>query len=91
MKHVPNKEPEDSCPLTHASSEAPVEAPAGRDMVNVVLLFAAAMLYVSAVGGAVEILGSFVLREPLSWSATQVTICYYFMCVFRSCICDFNA
>ncbi|KAK5878696.1 hypothetical protein CesoFtcFv8_024082 [Champsocephalus esox] len=29
-------------------------------------------MYVSAVGGGIEILGPFVLKEPLSWSATQV-------------------
>ncbi|XP_078128043.1 solute carrier family 46 member 2 [Sander vitreus] len=73
VKQVPNTEPEDNCHLIPpAYSEAPAEAPLGKNMVNVVLLFAAAMLYNSAVGGAIEILGSFVLKEPLNWSATQV-------------------
>uniref|UniRef100_A0A096LUZ3 Solute carrier family 46 member 2 n=1 Tax=Poecilia formosa TaxID=48698 RepID=A0A096LUZ3_POEFO len=44
----------------------------GINMVNVVLLFAAAFLYDFAVGGAIEVLGSFVLKSPLSWTATQV-------------------
>ncbi|XP_019937628.1 solute carrier family 46 member 2 [Paralichthys olivaceus] len=48
------------------------EAPGGINRVNMVLLFATAFLYDFAVGGAVEILGVFVLKEPLSWSATQV-------------------
>ncbi|XP_028317828.1 thymic stromal cotransporter homolog isoform X3 [Gouania willdenowi] len=51
---------------TDAAAEAPVK------VVNVLLLFTAAFLYDFAVGGAVEVLGSFVLKEPLSWSATQV-------------------
>lgn len=89
MKFVSSKETEDDSPLlTDASSEVPVEAPAGRNRVNVVLLFASAILYGSAVGGAVEILSVFVLKEPLSWNATQVTFCR--LCV-RFCIWDFNA
>ncbi len=74
MKQVPRQELEDSCNiLSHAPRDVPVEAPAGINMVNVVLLFAAAMLYDFAVGGAVDILSVFVLKEPLSWSAKQVT------------------
>ncbi|KAK5900657.1 hypothetical protein CgunFtcFv8_025600 [Champsocephalus gunnari] len=69
VKPVPIPEPEDACDLL---PRVPVEAPVGRNMVNVALLFVAAMLYVSAVGGGIEILGPFVLKEPLSWSATQV-------------------
>ncbi|KAK1884327.1 Thymic stromal cotransporter protein [Dissostichus eleginoides] len=73
VKPVPIPEPEDACDLLpQAPGGVPVEAPAGRNMVNVALLFVAAMLYFSAVGGGVEILGAFVLKEPLSWSATQV-------------------
>ncbi|XP_010769907.1 thymic stromal cotransporter homolog [Notothenia coriiceps] len=73
VKPVPIPEPEDACDLLpQAPGGVPVEAPVGRNMVNVALLFVAAMLYVSAVGGAIEILGPFVLKEPLSWSATQV-------------------
>ncbi|XP_054896190.1 thymic stromal cotransporter homolog [Poeciliopsis prolifica] len=45
---------------------------AGVNLPNVVLLFAAAFLYDFAVGGAVEVLGPFVLKSPLSWTATQV-------------------
>ncbi|KAF3848877.1 hypothetical protein F7725_015374 [Dissostichus mawsoni] len=68
VKPVPIPEPEDACDLLpQAPRGVPVEAPAGRNMVNVALLFVAAML-----GGGVEILGPFVLKEPLSWSATQV-------------------
>lgn len=100
VKQVSNNEPEDNCHLlSHDSSEVPVEAPAGRDMVNVALLFAAAMLYTSAVGGAIEILGNFVLKEPLSWTAAQVGYgnaagCLIFITsflgvmVFRRCVSD---
>lgn len=42
-------------------------------MLNVVLLFLAAILYDVAVGGAIEVLGSFVTKDPLSWGAIQVT------------------
>lgn len=73
MKQV-SQEPEESCHLLSvASRDVPAEAPAGMNKVNVALLFAAGVLYGSAVGGAVEILGVFVLKEPLNWSATQVT------------------
>lgn len=100
VKPVSNNEPEDNCHLlSHDSSEVPVEAPAGRSMLNVALLFAAAMLYTSAVGGAVEILGIFVLKEPLSWNAAQVGYgnaagCLIFITsflgvtVFRRCASD---
>lgn len=76
MKQVPDPEPEqDADVLSHVSSDVTVEAPARIDRVNVVLLFAAAALYASAVGGAIEILAVFVMKEPLSWTATQVTLC----------------
>uniref|UniRef100_A0A8C9XA34 Solute carrier family 46 member 2 n=1 Tax=Sander lucioperca TaxID=283035 RepID=A0A8C9XA34_SANLU len=92
--------PEDNCHLIPpAYSEAPAEAPLGKDMVNVVLLFAAAMLYNSAVGGAIDILGSFVVKEPLNWSATQVgygnaagfmifLTSFVGVMVFRRCVSD---
>lgn len=48
-------------------------APARTDKANVLLLLLAAMCYDIAVGGAVEILGVFVVKEPLSWTAAQVT------------------
>uniref|UniRef100_A0A3B5L8H1 Solute carrier family 46 member 2 n=1 Tax=Xiphophorus couchianus TaxID=32473 RepID=A0A3B5L8H1_9TELE len=55
--------------LSHASRHARlVGCCAGVNMVNVALLFAAAFLYDFAVGGAIEILGSFVLKSPLSWT-----------------------
>lgn len=106
MKQVSNKEPEDDGHLlSHASVDAPaadapaVDAPAGKNMVNIVLLFAAAMLYNFAVGGAVEILGVFVMKAPLSWNTTQVGYgnaagCMIFLTsflgviVFRRCFSD---
>lgn len=76
MKQVPNEEPGEECHLlSRGSDDDPVVTPAVINKANVVLLFAAAMLYSSAVGGAVEMLGVFVMKEPLSWSATQVTFC----------------
>ncbi|XP_042372336.1 thymic stromal cotransporter homolog, partial [Plectropomus leopardus] len=68
-------------------------------MVNVALLFVAAILYVSAEVGAVEILAVFVLKAPLSWNATQVGYgnavgCAIFLTsflgvmVFRRCVSD---
>ncbi|XP_037341107.2 solute carrier family 46 member 2 isoform X2 [Pungitius pungitius] len=75
----PSKEPEDTtCLLPDTSDEAPPPPPspeaaaAERNRVNVVLLVVTALLYGAAVGGAVEILEVFVLKEPLSWSATEV-------------------
>ncbi|KAM6975408.1 solute carrier family 46 member 2 [Tautogolabrus adspersus] len=67
--------------------------------VNVALLFGAAVLYLSAVGGAIEILGIFVLKEPLNWTATQVgygnaagcmifITSYLGVMVFRRCVSD---
>ncbi|XP_058472432.1 thymic stromal cotransporter homolog [Solea solea] len=68
---------EDSHLLSHNNDDEEedndaVNVPVAINKVNVVLLFAAAILYDFAVGGAVEILGIFVLKEPLSWTATQV-------------------
>lgn len=86
MKQVQDKEPEErrgeECHLLSGSSEnvpaeaaaeAPAEAPARINWVNVMLLFVAAVLYDAAVVGAVDMLGVFVMKEPLSWSATQVS------------------
>ncbi|KAM9426832.1 solute carrier family 46 member 2 [Pholidichthys leucotaenia] len=75
VTHVSSREVEEnrlsvSRPSTNTSAED--DAPAGRNKVNMALLFAAAVLYDFAVAGAVEILGSFVLKSPLSWDATQV-------------------
>ncbi|XP_075885077.1 solute carrier family 46 member 2 [Nelusetta ayraudi] len=53
-------------------ADTPADAPARVMWVNVVLLFVAAALYDAAVVGAVELLAVFVIKEPLSWSATQV-------------------
>ncbi|XP_023263022.1 thymic stromal cotransporter homolog [Seriola lalandi dorsalis] len=74
VKQVYNNEPDENCHALSQTSDdaAVVEFPAGINVVNVVLLFLAAILYNFAVGGAIEILGVFVLKEPLSWSATQV-------------------
>ncbi|KAJ8402064.1 hypothetical protein AAFF_G00372990 [Aldrovandia affinis] len=43
-----------------------------RDIISIVLLFASAILYDIAVGGGMEILMSFVMKEPLNWDATYV-------------------
>ncbi|KAK5851821.1 hypothetical protein PBY51_023345 [Eleginops maclovinus] len=100
VRQLPNPESEDACQLLpQTSAQVPVEAPVERNMVNVALLFVAAVLYVSAVGGGVEILGPFVLKEPLSWTATQVGYgnaagCTIFLTsfvgvmVFRRCVSD---
>ncbi|XP_044030474.1 thymic stromal cotransporter homolog [Siniperca chuatsi] len=100
VKQVSKKEPEENSQLpSHASSNVAVEAPAGINMVNVALLFAAAVLYGSAVGGAVEILAVFVMKQPLSWNATQVgygnaagsmifLTSFLGVIVFRRCVSD---
>lgn len=78
-----NEPEEDSHPLSDSSDTAAVsEAPVRTVMVNVVLLFVAAVLYDFAVGGAVSMLGAFVLKEPLSWTATQVILQYVYLCIF---------
>ncbi|XP_040053629.2 solute carrier family 46 member 2 [Gasterosteus aculeatus] len=96
----PSEEPEDTSRLLpDASGEAPPEAPAERNRVNVVLLVATALLYGAAVGGAMEILDVFVLKEPLSWSATEVgygnaagslifLTSFFGVMVFRRCVSD---
>ncbi|KAM7369200.1 hypothetical protein PAMP_013492 [Pampus punctatissimus] len=99
VKQVSRETEDNGHLLSHASDDIPVEGNVGKNMVNVVLLFAAAILYGSSVGGAIEILGSFVLKEPLSWNATQVGYgnaagCMIFLTsflgviVFRRCASD---
>ncbi|XP_004075048.2 thymic stromal cotransporter homolog isoform X2 [Oryzias latipes] len=74
VKHVSPEEPEENHRLLSPTSHnAPVvEGPAKIDRLNVALLFVAAFLYDFAVGGAISLLGSFVLKAPLSWTAAQV-------------------
>ncbi|XP_028972834.1 thymic stromal cotransporter homolog [Esox lucius] len=43
-----------------------------RNILNIILLFASGILYDVAVGGGMEILVTFEMKEPLNWSATQV-------------------
>lgn len=66
--------------ISPSSKDAPldtaVDTPTRVMWVNVVLLFVAAVLYDAAVVGAVELLAVFVIKEPLSWSATQVCVCH---------------
>eukprot|EP00066_Takifugu_rubripes_P010705 XP_003978737.2 PREDICTED: thymic stromal cotransporter homolog isoform X1 [Takifugu rubripes] len=70
VKKVPTEVPQEGRSLLSPSS--PDEAPARINKANVLLLLLAAMSYDFAVGGAVEILGVFVVKEPLSWTAAQV-------------------
>ncbi|XP_023117836.1 thymic stromal cotransporter homolog [Amphiprion ocellaris] len=101
VKQVRSEEPEGNSHLLTSSSDSSsvVEPPPKINKVNVVLLFVAAFLYDFAVGGAVEILGAFVLKAPLSWTATQVGYgnaagCGIFLTsflgviVFRRCVSD---
>ncbi|KAG5272310.1 hypothetical protein AALO_G00164030 [Alosa alosa] len=43
-----------------------------RNTTNIALLFAGAILYDVAVGGGMEILVSYVMKEPLNWDAKQI-------------------
>ncbi|KAK6316519.1 hypothetical protein J4Q44_G00140430 [Coregonus suidteri] len=43
-----------------------------RNILNILLLFAGGILYDMAVGGGMEILVTFEMKEPLNWNATQV-------------------
>lgn len=74
VKGVSTREPEEKHHLlSHVSTNTPVvEAPISINRLNVALLFVAAILYDFAVGGAIEVLGAFVLKAPLSWDATLV-------------------
>ncbi|XP_015241757.1 PREDICTED: thymic stromal cotransporter homolog [Cyprinodon variegatus] len=86
--------------LSHASRNAHLISTSSRiNVLSVVLLFVAAFLYDFAVGGAIEILGSFVLKSPLSWNATQVgygnaagflifLTSFIGVIVFRKCVGD---
>ncbi|XP_060917994.1 solute carrier family 46 member 2 [Labrus mixtus] len=99
VKLEPKNEPEENCQLVPPDSINGPVAPFVINKVNVALLFAAAVLYLSAVGGAIEILGIFVLKEPLNWTATQVgygnaagcmifITSYLGVMVFRRCVSD---
>ncbi|XP_051906244.1 thymic stromal cotransporter homolog [Hippocampus zosterae] len=95
-----SSEPEECSPLLPDSSAGvPAETFKRKNMVNVVLLFSAAILYGSSVGGAMEILGVFVMKEPLNWNAAQVGYgnaagfviflsSYLGAIAFRRCVCD---
>ncbi|XP_054613577.1 thymic stromal cotransporter homolog [Dunckerocampus dactyliophorus] len=72
VQQVASQLDESSQLLPHSSASVPEQTSSTKDKVNVVLLFAAAVLYTSSVGGAVEILGIFVIKEPLHWNAAQV-------------------
>lgn len=73
VKQVPDREQDESCGLIASSSgDVCVEAPRRNNWVNLALLFAGGVLYDVAVAGAMEILVSFVMKEPLNWNATQV-------------------
>ncbi|KAM3600391.1 uncharacterized protein V6R79_022695 [Siganus canaliculatus] len=99
-KKEPSQEPEDeSHPMAKASGRGNVETPTQRNLGNVVLLISAAVLYGSAVAGGVDILNVFVMKAPLSWTATQVGYgnaagCAIFftsflgVIVFRRCVGD---
>ncbi|XP_055010037.1 thymic stromal cotransporter homolog [Boleophthalmus pectinirostris] len=68
---VSNREEEDeSCGLIPPSVHS--EPPIQKNLPNIILLFISAILYSSAVGGAINVLGAFVMKEPLSWDAKQV-------------------
>ncbi|KAM9735309.1 solute carrier family 46 member 2 [Menidia menidia] len=106
VKEVCPEEPNEDYHLLSSSSSSSSscnslvpEGPVGINRINLVLLFLTAFLYDFAVGGAINILGSFVLKSPLSWSATQVGYgnaagCLIFftsfvgVMVFRRCLSD---
>ncbi|XP_068609071.1 solute carrier family 46 member 2-like [Brachionichthys hirsutus] len=66
------QEPEEICPALSNDPGVRVEAPAGTNKVNMVLLFAAAVLYGTANYGSMDLQGTFVMKEPLNWNATQL-------------------
>ncbi|XP_071368159.1 solute carrier family 46 member 2 [Centroberyx affinis] len=72
VKQVPDQE--ESCGLMgNGTGDVPAAPPPGRsNKVNLALLFAGGVLYDVAVGGAMEILVTFQMKEPLNWNATQV-------------------
>lgn len=53
------------------------DAPARINKVNVLLLLLAAGCYDAAVSGAVDMLAVFVVKEPLGWTAAQVSPFYF--------------
>ncbi|XP_068190831.1 solute carrier family 46 member 2-like [Antennarius striatus] len=70
---VINQDSNDECQaLSNAPSEGTTEAPLEINKVNVALLIAAAMLYVSGHDGAVDMLPTFTMKDPLNWNATQL-------------------
>ncbi|CAK6954705.1 thymic stromal cotransporter homolog [Scomber scombrus] len=99
VKDVSKEPDEDGHILSPTNGNVATQAPAGKNMVNMVLLFAAAIMYTSAVGGAMEVLGSFVLKAPLNWNAKQVGYgnaagaavfftSFVGVIVFRRCVSD---
>uniref|UniRef100_A0A8C6SN28 Solute carrier family 46 member 2 n=1 Tax=Neogobius melanostomus TaxID=47308 RepID=A0A8C6SN28_9GOBI len=72
VKEVSSSEEEESCGLIPPSVQSEVPVQRERNLTKIVLLYTAAILYSSAVGGAINVLGAFVLKEPLSWNAQQV-------------------
>lgn len=70
VKQSPSKAPEEGCPLLPPTSH---DAPARINKLNVLLLLLAAMFYDAAVSGAVDMMAVFVVKEPLSWTAAQVS------------------
>lgn len=73
VQKVPTEVPQEGHRLLSPCSRDVAEVPARINKVNVLLLLLAAVCYNAAVCGAVEILGIFVVKEPLSWTAAQVT------------------
>lgn len=73
MKEVSKEPEEESHLLSTTNGNVAIQPPAGKNMVNKILLFVAAIMYTAAVGGAMEVLSSYVLKAPLSWNAKQVT------------------
>ncbi|XP_029920932.1 thymic stromal cotransporter homolog [Myripristis murdjan] len=73
VKQVSDSEQDDGRGLiADGTAGVSVEAPRGNNWLNVALLFAGGVLYDVAVGGAMQILVIFEVKEPLSWNATQV-------------------
>ncbi|KAM9841149.1 solute carrier family 46 member 2 isoform 2-T2 [Aulostomus maculatus] len=72
VRQAPRESEDNSHLISPIPDDAAVETCVGINRINVFLLFSAATLYVSSVGGAMEILGFFVMREPLNWNAVQV-------------------
>ncbi|KAM9820607.1 solute carrier family 46 member 2 [Neosynchiropus ocellatus] len=99
VQQVSSESEESTALIGDLSTDVSTETSTRRNLVNVVLLMSAGILYNSAVGGAVEILGIFVLKEPLSWDATMVGYGNAFGCaifftsflavvIFRQCVSD---